>query len=406
MMLFTNYMRQAFLSLAFFLLVSGSATAGSLAGTVVEIHDGDTITIICLKRPLQVRLVGIDAPDKEQRYAEASRQHLSDLILNQFVVVEYSGLGAHALIVGRVFLRETDVGAQMIRDGVAWYDRPYDTILTESQRQMYSDCEVAARAEHRGLWQDPNPVSPWEFKEARRLGRLPTVTPSVLKPAPAAPGGKKSALTSESLSPSFASTGAFSLGSSEAVPISSDSRWTRFTQPDAKVSMLVPGDGSKRTAKVMLGDGRVADLNIYLGRFDRTTYVVLSSTGPNAGESDAEIMDSAIKGFVGGIQGDWQKLGSTFECYPDLDRNFSVSGYAGRQYDLTGCTVPGRVRFYTRVVNNVRELYLTAAFFFGSSEDPNARRFFDSFAVSRPAGSSRGKTNPALSKGASNQKQL
>lgn len=46
----TQYMSQAFLSLAFLLLVSGSATAGSLAGTVVEIHDGDTITIICLKR--------------------------------------------------------------------------------------------------------------------------------------------------------------------------------------------------------------------------------------------------------------------------------------------------------------------------------------------------------------------
>jgi hypothetical protein len=85
MMLFSRYMRQAFLSLAFLLLASGSAAAGSLPGTVVKIHDGDTITIICFKRPLQVRLMGIDAPDKEQPYADASRQHLSDLILNQIL---------------------------------------------------------------------------------------------------------------------------------------------------------------------------------------------------------------------------------------------------------------------------------------------------------------------------------
>jgi endonuclease YncB( thermonuclease family) len=406
MMLFSDYMRQAFLSLAFLLLISGSAAAGSLAGTVVEIHDGDTITIICLKRPLQVRLMGIDAPDKEQPYAEASRQHLSDLILNQFVVVEYSGLGTHALIVGRVFLKETDVGAQMIRDGVAWYDRPYDTILTESQRQMYAACELAARAEHRGIWQDQNPVSPWEFKEARRLGQLPKLSPSAPLPPPVAQSKSKSGLTRESLAPSFAGTGAFSLGASEAVPMSSDSRWTRLTQPDGKVSMLVPGDGTKRTAKVLLGDGRTVDLNIYLGRFAKTTYVVLSSTSANADESNAEILDSAIRGFVGGIQSDWQKLGSTFECYPKLDRDFSFSGYAGRQYDLSGCTVPGKVRFHTRVVNNVRELYLTAAFFFGPSDDPNARRFFDSFAVSMPAGSSPGKTNPVLPKGSSNQKKI
>jgi hypothetical protein len=56
--------------------------------------------------------------------------------------------------------------------------------------------------------------------------------------------------------------------------------------------------------------------------------------------------------------------------------------------------------------NNVRELYLTAASFFGSSDDPNARRFFDSFAVSMPAGSSRAKTNPALSKGSSSKKKI
>lgn len=401
-MRFSHYIRQAFLSLAFCLLVSGAATAGTLFGTVTEIDDGDTITIICLKRPLKVHLMGIDAPAKEQAYADVSRQHLSDLILNKLVVVEYSGLGDNALIVGKVFLKEMDVGAQMIRDGVAWYDRTFDTMLSESQRQTYAACELAARTEHRGIWQDRNPLPPWEFKEARPLGELSRLSPSV-RITPDDQRNKKSGLTSESLSPSFAGTGTFSLGSSEAVPVSSDSRWIRLTQPGAKASMLVPGAGTQRSTKVLLADGRVVDSNIYLGRFDETTYVVVSSTGPNAGESDAEIMEGAIRGFVGGIQSDWQKLGTPFECYPDLDRDFSVSGYAGRQYDLSGCTIPGRARFYTRVVNNVRELYLTAAFF-GPSDGPYSRRFFDSFAENKPAGSSRTKTKPPLSRGSRNQK--
>jgi micrococcal nuclease len=166
---FPAYTRRACLGLAFLLLACGSASAGSLFGTVVEIDDGDTITILCLKRPLKIRLMAIDAPDKEQPHAEVARQHLSDLILNQVVVVEYSALGDNTLIVGRVFLKEMNVGAQMIRDGVAWYDRNYDAMLTEKESEVYGASELAARAERRGLWQDKNPVPPWEFREARRL---------------------------------------------------------------------------------------------------------------------------------------------------------------------------------------------------------------------------------------------
>ena len=387
---FSKPIRQACLSLAFLLLVSGSASAGTLFGTVSEIHDGDTITIICLKRPLEIHLMGIVAPEKEQPYSEVARQHLSDLILNKQVVVETSGLGENMLIVGRVFLKEADVGAQMLRDGAAWYDKPYDTILSEDQRQIYAACETAARSERRGIWQDANPLPPWEFKEGLRLPEPSKSSPTVNTP-PASQGIKKAGLTSESLSPSFASTGPLLLGSSEPVTMSSDSRWSRFTQPDSKFSILVPGDGTKRTTKVLLGDGRVVNVNTYQGRADGTAYVVMSSTGPNAGESDAQMMDSGIKGFIGGIQSDFKKLGTTFECYPNLDREISGNGYTGRQYDLSGCTVSGKLRFYTRVVNNVRELYLTAAFFFGSSDDPKARRFFDSFAVGTPAASSSGK---------------
>lgn len=383
-----NYLRQAFISLAFFLLAAGSATAGTLFGSVSEIHDGDTITIICLKRPLDIHLIGVAAPEKEQPYSEVARQHLSDLILNKEVVVETSGLGENALIMGRVFLKEADVGAQMLRDGAAWYDRPYDSILTEDQRQMYAACETAARNERRGIWQDTNPLPPWEFRAGMRLPEPSRSSPVANTTAGRTP---RPGLTSENVSPSFASTGPLPLGSSEAVALSSDSKWLRFTQPGGKVSMLVPGEGTRRSSKFLLEDGRVVSINTYLGRSERTTFLVVFSSGADAGESDAAILDSAVRGFIDGIKTDWKKLGTTFECYPELTRNIAVSGFVGRQYDLGGCTLPGKVRFYTRVVNNVREMYVTGAFFFGSSDDPKARRFFDSFAVSASAGSSVGR---------------
>jgi hypothetical protein len=290
----------------------------------------------------------------------------------------------------------------MLRDGVAWYDKNYDNILTENQRQVYAASELAARNERRGIWQDSNPISPWDFRESRRLGEISKASTSAKTP-PVVQRKQKSELTSENLSPSFASGGAFSLSTSEAVPISSDSDWIRLTQPEAKASMLVPGSGSQRSSKVLLEDGRVLTSHTYLGRFDKTTYVVVSSMGADAKESDLEVLDGSIRGFVSGIQSEWQKLGSKFECYPALDQNFSVSGFAARQYDLTGCTVPGRVRFYTRVVNNIRELYLAAAFYFGPSDDPNAVRFFNSFAENKPTRPVSNKAKPVLSTTSSNK---
>ncbi|MGH9969591.1 MAG: thermonuclease family protein [Pyrinomonadaceae bacterium] len=371
------------LILATLLLVVGLARAGTLYGTVTEIDDGDTVTIICLNRPLKVRLMGIDAPDNNQAYADVARQHLSDLILNKFVTVQYSSLGAHGLIIGKVFLKEMDVGAQMIRDGVAWFSKDYDTSLTEKEREVYAASEVAARNEQRGIWQDKNPLPPWEFKEAQRRGQLEKASPNP-QTSTVAKRSSNSGLTSESLLQSFSGSGDASLSSmasSKNYSGNSDSRWIRLSPPSANFSIMVPSDGTQRSLAVPIADGREADFHIYFGRYEKTAYVVVSSTTPNGNDVSPRLLDGAIKGFIAGIQADWLKLGSTFTCEPTLDREFSVSGYDARQYDLSRCTVPGKIRLYTRVVGGMRELYLNGAFFFGSPDDPNANQFFKSFSI-------------------------
>lgn len=375
--------------LTILLFVFGSAQAGSLYGTVTEVEDGDTITIICLNRPLRVRLMGIDAPDKDQPYAEIARQHLSELIHQKFVAVQYTGLGAHGLIIGKVFLKEIDVGAQMIRDGVAWFSKDYDTSLTENEREVYAASEVAARNEQRGLWQDKNALPPWEFKEAQRRGQLQKPSPSQ-RTSPVGKRGSSSGLTSESLLQSFTGSGDTSLSSmasSGSYSGSSDSRWIRLSPPASNFSIMVPSEGTQRSLAVPIADGREAEFHIYFGRHEKTAYVVVSSTTPNGNDVSPRLLDNTIKGFIAGIQADWQKLGSTFTCEATLDREFSVSGYDARQYDLSRCTVPGKIRLYTRVVGGMRELYLNGAFFFGSPDDQNATQFFKSFSINSPKSS-------------------
>ena len=55
-----------------------------------------------------------------------------------------------------------DVNAQMVREGMAWVYRQYakDRGLYELERQ--------AQASRRGLWVDPEPVPPWEYRRSKR----------------------------------------------------------------------------------------------------------------------------------------------------------------------------------------------------------------------------------------------
>ena len=56
----------------------------------------------------------------------------------------------------------TDVNLRMVKDGLAWHYKRYDST------KSYADAEAAARTAKLGLWKDPDPVPPHEFRKAKR----------------------------------------------------------------------------------------------------------------------------------------------------------------------------------------------------------------------------------------------
>src|SRR6185369_17064486 len=141
-----------------FFLPSASVRGASLFVKVIEVNSGDVITISNLNRPVRVRLLAVDAPEMDQAFGDVARKHLSDLVYDKPVLVEYAGIAGDHSLNGRVLLEGADVGAQMIRDGAAWVDPSTQHRLSETDREVYEQSEQAARGERRGLWQQANPV--------------------------------------------------------------------------------------------------------------------------------------------------------------------------------------------------------------------------------------------------------
>jgi len=143
-------------------LLSTSLPAfADFSAKVMEVVDGDTIILWHNNRKERVRLNGVVCPVKTQPYGGQAKRFTSFMIQGKDVTVRVVGKDQNGSTVGNVILRDgQDLNRELIKEGLAWWDRkPSPT--NEGLGQL----EEIARAEKRGLWADPHPVPPWEWKK-------------------------------------------------------------------------------------------------------------------------------------------------------------------------------------------------------------------------------------------------
>lgn len=165
----------------------------SLEGRVVAIADGDTITVLGAgNQQTRIRLQGIDAPESRQAFGQVSKQNLSDLIFNKLVVVEYEKTDRYGRTLGKVLAGGRDVNLEQVKVGLAWHYKYYQDEQSPDDRRLYADAEMEARSARRGLWADPGPIPPWDYRRGKRAAveddglttggiPMPTPTPATRK---------------------------------------------------------------------------------------------------------------------------------------------------------------------------------------------------------------------------------
>lgn len=130
-------------------------------GKVTSVTDGDTVRVLVGKEELRVRLEGIDAPESKQAFGTRAKQHLSELVFSKTVELHITGTDRYGRTLGKLFIGGEDINRQMLRDGFAWHFIRYNL------ESHYASAETAARSEKTGLWADPAPVPPWEFRKKK-----------------------------------------------------------------------------------------------------------------------------------------------------------------------------------------------------------------------------------------------
>jgi len=361
--------------LALPLAICGPGSAASLQGKVAEIIDAGTIVVVSANHPVKVKLVAIAVPEKEQSYSSIARQHLSDLILDKYVVVRYSEL-RESFLVGQVLCGNMDVGAQMIRDGVAWYDKLDEKRLSEVEQQIYAESQEAAHTERRGLWQDESPIPPWDFRRAQ-LASANSNAPSLVRLSPTT-RRSQAGLSSEDLIGGVIGPGSIT-GKPDLKPISgegSPGRWMRYQPADHHFSILAPSDGIEITYPILDGQAKAIEVHYVVGNSDGNLYFLMWAKGSNGNSTDASTTADAVKGLTSSINRTSERMGFVVIASPG--RTLKLSGYVGRQYLLNGGPIKGVVQILSKQIGIDRELFVLCVLNGPESEKPGVE-FLNSF---------------------------
>jgi len=131
-------------------------------GKVVRIVDGDTLVLLVDEKQHKIRLSDIDTPERKQPFGTRAKEALSELAFGKQARVVEVTVDRYGRIIGRVYVGDTDVNRELVAQGFAWVYRKY------SDDAELLELEARAQEKQLGLWADPNPIPPWEWRRGRR----------------------------------------------------------------------------------------------------------------------------------------------------------------------------------------------------------------------------------------------
>ena len=135
-------------------------SANSHLWRVVGVHDGDTITCLDENNQQQkIRMAEMDAPEIGQDFGKVSRDAMAGMVFGKTVEVMDDGKDRYGRWIAHVSVNGMDVNRQMIATGNAWHYAAY------SKDQSLADLQTQAQAQKLGLWAQPNPTPPWDYRK-------------------------------------------------------------------------------------------------------------------------------------------------------------------------------------------------------------------------------------------------
>jgi endonuclease YncB( thermonuclease family) len=135
----------------------------SFKAKVIGVTSGDAIVVqLENKAQLKIRLEGIDCPELSQVYGDSAKLATVAMCFNKRVRVETVGLDHYGRTLAFVYIDDLCINRELLRLGLAWHYVEFN-----SDPQL-AQLEAEARTNKVGLWQQSEPVAPWDFRYKKK----------------------------------------------------------------------------------------------------------------------------------------------------------------------------------------------------------------------------------------------
>lgn len=135
-----------------------------LTGKVISIKDGDTVVILdSLKNQITLRLADVDCPESGQPFGKNAKQFTSNEVFGKTVKYYVTTTDRYGRSIAKIYYNNGKyLSEEIIRNGLGWWYYKY------SKDKNLEKLEAEASSKKLGLFQDPNAIPPWVFRDQRK----------------------------------------------------------------------------------------------------------------------------------------------------------------------------------------------------------------------------------------------
>jgi endonuclease YncB( thermonuclease family) len=149
-----------------------STTVRTFKAMAYSVHDGDTMRVVevgddnaCVGVH-NLRIASIDAPETKMPFGPEAKKFTADWVFNKTLTVKVYSRDKYKREVAMVCYGASDptkcLDHQIIAAGFAWQYTAY------SKDERLAKLQAQAKEAKKGLWADPSPQPPWEWRKSNR----------------------------------------------------------------------------------------------------------------------------------------------------------------------------------------------------------------------------------------------